>query len=332
VRDAVYDIDDEGADKRGGRRQWAIAFLGFLLRRPRDTLAVATALAALATILVNALFLQPDPHPAPLFSLKAKRSAVARDSTGAVMLPRPRPGDLSVRAAPAVQPAPAARVEAPPRAAPPRSRSEIITDVQRELARRGFYDGPADGIHGSKTDAAIRKFEKKAGLPLTGEPSEALLKTMVQTPADGARGPSPSAGKPRIDPIAALLPRLEQSPTQQRSASSGGNADSIAAVPRAEPFAAAPRAEPIAALPRSNPGGTPPQSDQSAQAPSKLVKAVQQALADFGYGQVKPTGISDVDTRAAIEAFETTHKLPVTGQISDRFLHELAAVTGRPIE
>ena len=331
MREAVYDTDDGGADDGGRRRQWVIAFLGFLLRRPRDTLAAATALAALATILVNALFLQPAPHPAPLFSLKAKRSAAARDSTGAIVLPRPRPGDLSVRATPAAQPVSAARGEVPPRAAPPRSRSEIITDIQRELAQRGFYDGPVDGIHGSKTDAAIRKFEKKAGLPLTGEPSEALLKTMVQTAADGARGPSPTAGKPRIDPIAALLPRLEQSAMQPRGAS-GGSADSIAAAPRAEPFAAAPRAEPVAAPPRSNAGGGPSQSDQSAQVPSKLVKAVQQALADFGYGQVKPTGISDTDTRTAIEAFETMHKLPVTGQISDRFLRELAAVTGRPIE
>lgn len=323
MREAVYDTDDGGAGDGGGRRQWAIAFLGLLLRRPRDTLAAATALAALATVLVNALFLQPAPHPAPLFSLKAKRSTAARDSTGGIVLPRPRPGDLSVRATPAAQPAPTTRGEAPPRAAPPRSRSEIITDVQRELARRGFYDGPVDGIDGSKTDAAIRKFEKKAGLPLTGEPSEALLKTMVQTPADGARGASLPAARRRIDPIAALLPRLEQSAPQPHNASGGGNADSIAAVPRAEPLAAPSPAEPIAAQPGGNP---------NAQVSTKKIRAMQQALADFGYGQVKPTGISDADTRAAIEAFETMHNLPLTGQISDRFLHELAAVTGRPIE
>lgn len=322
MRDAVYDTDDEGAGDGGGRRQWAIAFLGFLLRRPRDTLAAATALAALATILVNALFLQPAPHPAPLFSLKAKRAAAASDSTGAIVLPRPRPGDLSARATPAAQPAPAARGEAPPRAAPPRSRSEIITDIQRDLARRGYYDGPVDGIHGSKTDAAIRQFEKKAGLALTGEPSEALLKTMAQTPTDGARGPSPSVGKPRIDPIAALLPRLEQSETRPHDPPGGGSADSIAAAAPAEPIAA-PRAEPVAAQPGGNP---------NAQVSTKQMKAIQQALADFGYGQVKPTGISDADTRAAIEAFETMHNLPVSGQISGRFLQELAAVTGRPIE
>ena len=40
----------------------------------------------------------------------------------------------------------------------------------------------------------------------------------------------------------------------------------------------------------------------------------------------------DDDTRAAIKEFETVHRLPVTGEISDRFLHELAAVSERPVE
>jgi peptidoglycan hydrolase-like protein with peptidoglycan-binding domain len=67
-------------------------------------------------------------------------------------------------------------------------------------------------------------------------------------------------------------------------------------------------------------------------APSKRVTAVQRALSDFGYGQIKPSGVYDPDTRAAIEKFERDHKLPVTGQLSDRVVRELAAMTGRPLE
>lgn len=67
-------------------------------------------------------------------------------------------------------------------------------------------------------------------------------------------------------------------------------------------------------------------------APSKRVLAVQRALADFGYGQIKPTGTYDAATRAAIEKFERDHRLPVTGEISDRVVRELAAMTGRPLE
>jgi peptidoglycan hydrolase-like protein with peptidoglycan-binding domain len=67
-------------------------------------------------------------------------------------------------------------------------------------------------------------------------------------------------------------------------------------------------------------------------APSKRVLAIQRALADFGYGQIKPTGAYDEETRGAIEKFQRDRRLPVDGQISDRFVRELAAMTGRPLE
>src|SRR5258707_1063 len=60
--------------------------------------------------------------------------------------------------------------------------------------------------------------------------------------------------------------------------------------------------------------------------------ARQGAVADYGYGQIKATGIIDGDTRAAIEQFERERKLPITGQASDRVVRELAAMTGRPLE
>jgi peptidoglycan hydrolase-like protein with peptidoglycan-binding domain len=67
-------------------------------------------------------------------------------------------------------------------------------------------------------------------------------------------------------------------------------------------------------------------------APTKQMLAIQRALSDFGYGQIKPTGVYDPQTRAAIEKFERDHRLPPTGQVSDRFVRELSAMTGRPLE
>ena len=55
-------------------------------------------------------------------------------------------------------------------------------------------------------------------------------------------------------------------------------------------------------------------------------------LPNIGYGQIKPTGIIDAETQAAIEKFERERRLPVTGQVSDRVTRELAAMTGRPLE
>jgi hypothetical protein len=67
-------------------------------------------------------------------------------------------------------------------------------------------------------------------------------------------------------------------------------------------------------------------------APSPRTAAVQRALSDYGYGQIKASGTLDGPTSAAIEKFEREHKLPVTGRISDRLLSQLAVLVGHPIE
>jgi hypothetical protein len=73
-------------------------------------------------------------------------------------------------------------------------------------------------------------------------------------------------------------------------------------------------------------------NDAPADPASRRVMGLQRALAQFGYGQIRPTGVMDADTRAAIEKFERERKLPVTGQPSERVVKELAALTGRQID
>jgi Putative peptidoglycan binding domain len=65
---------------------------------------------------------------------------------------------------------------------------------------------------------------------------------------------------------------------------------------------------------------------------SRRVAAVQRALTDYGYGQLKPTGIIGQDTRLAIERFEHERRLPVTGQVTDRLVRELSVVIGHAVE
>ncbi|MFD1341112.1 lytic murein transglycosylase [Litorisediminicola beolgyonensis] len=48
-------------------------------------------------------------------------------------------------------------------------------DLQRRLSAAGFDTGGNDGVIGSKTEAAIRAYETRAGLPVTGRPSPELL-------------------------------------------------------------------------------------------------------------------------------------------------------------
>jgi Putative peptidoglycan binding domain len=66
--------------------------------------------------------------------------------------------------------------------------------------------------------------------------------------------------------------------------------------------------------------------------PSPRIIAVQRVLSNYGYGQIKQSGMLDDATSQAIEKFEREHKLPVSGRVSDRLVSELTAMTGHPIE
>src|SRR5882672_9816022 len=105
--------------------------LQFVLRRPRDSFAMVVAAGALTAIIVNGLFLQHGPHPAPIFAIKPLPVAVSESTNAISVLPRPRPSEPDAL-----------------RREPARSRAEIMTDIQRELARRGYYDGAVDGVYG----------------------------------------------------------------------------------------------------------------------------------------------------------------------------------------
>jgi peptidoglycan hydrolase-like protein with peptidoglycan-binding domain len=65
---------------------------------------------------------------------------------------------------------------------------------------------------------------------------------------------------------------------------------------------------------------------------SSRVVAVQRVLANYGYGQIKPSGVLDQPTRLAIAKFEREHRLPVTGRISHRLMSELSAMVGHSLD
>ena len=173
--------DDEFSGRSVARMPLAFiwAFMMLLvrlaLRRPLDSIAAAVAGFAAIAILSNALFLQSGPHPAPIFANKP-----APVSQPAAAVPQRKAGDVKVEQT--------------------RPRSDMVADIQRELLRRGFYEGAADGVYGPKTDTAIRDFEQAAGLRPSAEPNDMLLASIARSAIKAQPVPIQ-----RNDPIAALL-------------------------------------------------------------------------------------------------------------------------------
>jgi hypothetical protein len=54
----------------------------------------------------------------------------------------------------------------------------IEVDVQRELARRGYYQGAIDGVIGFGSRAAIQSFQSANGLCVTGQIDRAILRAL----------------------------------------------------------------------------------------------------------------------------------------------------------
>ena len=48
-----------------------------------------------------------------------------------------------------------------------------LARIQTALTEAGHDAGPADGLTGPRTVAALRSFQRAHGLPITGEPDEA---------------------------------------------------------------------------------------------------------------------------------------------------------------
>ena len=67
-------------------------------------------------------------------------------------------------------------------------------------------------------------------------------------------------------------------------------------------------------------------------APSNRVIAAQQVLTQYGYGQIRPTGIVGPETQDAIRRFERSQKMPVTGALSDQVVKALAQMSGRSLD
>jgi len=162
-----------------------------------------------------------------------------------------------------------------------------------------------------------------------------MFGSVVTLPAPQAAAVSPL---PRPRPVE-LTARPDAEPPEIRPVEARGVEPKHVEIKSADPKNADPMANlvvkstsPPTAAPANaaRPPAPVPATAQSAGA--RRVAAVQRALTQYGYGQLKPTGAVGADTQAAITKFERDRKLPVTGQMSDRLVKELTAMIGHPID
>jgi hypothetical protein len=155
----------------------------------------AALLVALVGIGVNALLLQRERHPAPLFGSTAAKLPAAPVSPA--VPPKPvsaedsAPPAQSTEALPPARPAEAAA--SPPSSSDPianllagetHSDARLVLAAQTALAKLGYAVKP-DGKEGTATQQALREFEHAHGLPPATELSERLVKQLTTAARGG---------------------------------------------------------------------------------------------------------------------------------------------------
>jgi hypothetical protein len=199
-----------------------------------------------------------------------------------------------------------------------RGSREIVVDAdgERGLALRILLYSPKDMVAGAIALAAVCAIIANALFMQAGRHPAPMFGSVTILPAVASVPASPLP-KPRPVEADTSLAEIKPDPLANLVKTTSAVQATSSNIPR--PPMAVPVSSRVDSVPASGAG-------------SHKVAAVQRALTEYGYGQLKPTGVVGSDTQTAIQKFEKARKLPVTGQMSDRLVRELAAMIGHPIE
>ncbi len=228
-----------------------------------------------------------------------------------------------------------AKDEAAPRR---RGAKAAVVDVEteRNLVLRVLLHSPKDTLAGLVAAAAISAIVANALFLQTGRHPAPMFGTVINLPAPSS---VPLANPmPRPRPVGADSSPLEPRATEFRVEPKPAERAVEKAPEKPVEATASTRAnDPMTNLVKATTSAPSsalrPPAPIPAQSPAaRRLAGVQRALSEYGYGNLKITGTMGGETQSAIQKFEREHKMPVTGQVSDRLLRELGAAIGHPVE
>ena len=220
----------------------------------------------------------------------------------------------------------------------------VEAEAERGLVLRILLHSPKDTVAGVLAFAAITAIVANALFLQAGPHPSPMFGSIVTMPVPAqapasplprprpaeatkseAAPPEPKVPEPRVVELKAAEPKAADPKTADPK--SADPLTNLVKATSAAPQATSSIPRPPAAIPVSSrsdsmlgPGG------------SRRVAAVQRALTEYGYGQLKPTGTVGSDTQAAIVKFERERKIPATGQMNERLVRELSAMIGHSID
>jgi peptidoglycan hydrolase-like protein with peptidoglycan-binding domain len=206
---------------------------------------------------------------------------------------------------------------------------QVVQSAQQALKDQGFYYGEVSGEKDADTTAAIRRYQIRNGLQISGDLNDETLKSLGVN-SSGARAivktsPTPPPAAPEKSDLRAE-PRESSTPTnpltgqpfpepQQGRSAEGQNR-------RGEQLPVQPDYDAVPARPVENFAGTPYEAAPP-QVQRDVIISAQNTLARRGLYRGAYDGNASPDLEFSLRAYQARARLPVTGRLD---LDTLAAL------
>jgi peptidoglycan hydrolase-like protein with peptidoglycan-binding domain len=178
---------------------------------------------------------------------------------------------------------------------------QTVQSVQQALKNQGFYYGDVTGDKSSETTAAIRRYQIRNGLQVTGEINPETLRSLNLS--SNSASSSQPASKSTVTQSESARPDETSQIRQNASPRSASQPDRW--LETKPPFSGAPYQP---ALPRGN---------------ARLVAELEHQLMSRGYYRGWIDGRYGPRTAFAVRAFQFQSELPPTGELDTRTLDAL---------
>jgi peptidoglycan hydrolase-like protein with peptidoglycan-binding domain len=195
---------------------------------------------------------------------------------------------------------------------------QLVENVQQALKDEGFYYGEVNGDMNSNVTAAIRRYQIRNGLQVSGELNDETLRSLgIKSSGSSSRSTAKSASP---TPPAGLAPNEPGS----------GEADTGSPAPPVQPFSNAPQDQqvfPSTPMGPASSSGTvfadTPFQNAPPDVQRNVIVSAQIVLARYGLYREQIDGIYGPAMEFSLRAYQARMRLPVTGRLD---LETLAAL------
>jgi len=198
----------------------------------------------------------------------------------------------------------------------------LVERVQQALKDQGFYYGEVTGEMNANVTAAIRRYQIRNGLQVSGELNSETLQSLGIDSSGSAR----PATKPASPSPAAPLKPDEQSPSESTN---------VTPAPPTQPFGGAPEDQQIypsnPVPPGTSSGGVLAGTPFEAAPPvvqRNVVLSAQIVLARRGLYHEEVNGLYGSAMEFSLRAYQARSRLPVTGRLDLQTLAALQLLRG----